>query len=74
MRVRNPMKDPVAAMRLGMSSLILASLSHWFLQRDGRLESGLVDGGCGFLYGVAIACLLQSLRLNRRGRSAGDAG
>ena len=56
---------------IGLVSFLLASLSHWFLQRSHG--SDLVDGMTGLFYGVAIAALLLSLRRGDRQHSGGEA-
>jgi hypothetical protein len=54
---------------VGFVFLILASLSKWFLQRTGVVGPDLADGITGMFYGITIASLLLSMRINRR-RSA----
>ena len=68
MHLRNPLKDATTAMRAGMSALILASFTRWFLRPSARLGPDVVDAAMGLLYGVAIGCLLLSVALNRRAR------
>jgi uncharacterized membrane protein len=51
---------------VGLVFFLLASLSHWFLQSSARLGGDVVDAVTGLLYGVAIACLLLSLRRRDR--------
>ena len=74
MRLKPRRKDPATTMRVGLSFLILASLSRWLLHPSARLSESLVDAATGFLYGVAIACMLLSLVLGRRKRSGTDLG
>ena len=66
MILRNHMKDPATAMRIGMSFLILASLARWFLHPSAKWSLGIVDGATGLLYGLAIGCLLLAVRQRRR--------
>lgn len=57
------LKDHKTMMRVGMSFLILASLSRWFLHPSVGVSENWVDGITGLLYGVSIASLLVSVRL-----------
>lgn len=66
MNLRKRLKNPSVAMRVGMSSLILASASRFFLHPRGWLSADMVDAVTGFLYGIAIATLLLSVVLHRR--------
>ena len=49
-------------MRIGLACLLAANLSRWFLHPTFRYGESLVDGSVGLLMGVAIACLLLSVR------------
>jgi hypothetical protein len=71
---RSRLKDSATTLRVGLSFLILASLSRWFLHPSARLSENVVDAAKGFLYGVAIACMLLSLVLGRRKGSGTDLG
>ena len=68
MTFRGRMRNPVFLMRSGMLFLIFASLWHWLVRPSARFSDGLVDGIGGLLSGIAIGCLLLSIR--RRGRPA----
>jgi hypothetical protein len=58
------LKDPNTLIRIGLVFLIIAGLSRWFL-RPADFSEGVIDAAKGFLYGVAIACLLLGLWKNR---------
>ena len=58
MGLKPRLKDPATTMCVGLSFLILASLSRWFLHPSARLSESFVDAATGLLYAVAIACLL----------------
>lgn len=60
--------------RVGLSFLILASLSRWFLRPGANLSGSVVDATTGFLYGVAIGSLLASLWLRRPRRPTPGGG
>ena len=49
-------------MSLGMISLALANVSHWWVQRNGTVSPDLGDGVYGFGMGVAIALLLLAIK------------
>lgn len=52
-------------MRLGMLFLVLGALSLRYLGRLTHLPEDATDGITGLLYGLAIGCLLVSLRPHR---------
>ena len=60
--------SPTLFMRIGLVSLIFATLSARFLQRIAQTNAGWVDGTTGFFYGVAIAAMLISVALRSRRR------
>lgn len=66
MNYQNRLQTPNTMRTVGLVSFLLASLSHWFLQPSARLGGNLVDATTGVLYGVAIGCLLLSLRRRNR--------
>ena len=74
MNLRQRLKDPKTMMRIGMTFLILASFSRWFLHPGPGLSEGWVDGVTGLLYGVSIASLLGSIRRKAGQASATGAG
>ncbi len=73
MKLENRPKDRTVLMRIGMACLLAANLSRWFLHPTFRYGQSLVDGAFGLLMGVAIACLLLSLRRTAR-RCEGGTG
>jgi hypothetical protein len=52
-------------MRIGLFAIVAGALSLR-LNSWCSIPSGLTDGGSGFFYGVAIACLLWSIRIRAR--------
>jgi hypothetical protein len=68
------LKNPKTMMRIGMSSLLLASLARWFVHPTAALSANWIDGGTGFLYGVSIASMLVSLRMRSHPGSRNEAG
>ena len=71
MNLRDRMRNPNTMMRLGMASLLVANVARYFLHPIVGFGQGLIDGTVGLLFGVAIGCLLLSLRLRDR-RCPGD--
>ena len=57
---------PRTTMMIGMSTLVIASLGNWYLQRHRPWSTAWTDGVSGFLYGVAIATMLLAVRMYRR--------
>ena len=53
------------ARTLGLLFLLLGSLFRWLLHPTPTIGPDLFDGLNGALYGVAIGCLLVSLRPER---------
>ena len=64
MTFRTRLKDPGTLIRIGLVFMILAGLSHWFL-RPTDFPEDLIDGLKGFLYGVAISCMLLGIWRSR---------
>ncbi|HEY3052181.1 MAG TPA: hypothetical protein VGK04_02205 [Thermoanaerobaculia bacterium] len=60
LQIRSKERNPM--MLVGMVFLIIASLSRWFFQHHPALGENLADGMMGLFYGLAIGCLLLSLR------------
>lgn len=58
--------NPTALMRLGLFSLVAGAVSLRFATRIPGMNSDRADLLSGFLYGVAIASLLVSIRLRQR--------
>ena len=50
----------------GMVFLALAGLARLFFHRITHLPETLTDGVMGFLYGLAIGCMIWGLVRNRR--------
>jgi hypothetical protein len=59
MNFRSRLKEPKALLGVGLIFLILASLA---LMASRNFSVPHSDGATGFLYGVAIGCLLLSIR------------
>ncbi len=66
MFLRGQQKDPTTMMRVGLFFLILGALSLRFLSSRHWLPEDLSDGITGLFYGLAIGCILVSLRLRNR--------
>lgn len=66
--------SPRSAMYIGNSFLLLALLSRWILRPSARLSPDLVDGGIGFLFGIAIASLMVGVVLRSRARNSRNSG
>ncbi|MGH7742127.1 MAG: hypothetical protein ACRENS_08900 [Candidatus Eiseniibacteriota bacterium] len=58
-------KQPQVQRQLGAAFLVLATAWKWFVHPNSGIPEAAVDGVCGFLYGVAIALMLVSLRRKR---------
>ena len=67
MLLRRPM-NPTVVLRLGLIALIVANVAHFMIQRSGRPASNTADALTGFLFGLAIGCLLLAIYLGRRKR------
>jgi hypothetical protein len=67
MKFRAIFNTPSTMIRVGSLCLILAMLALHFENRI-----GINDAETGFLYGIAIGCLLRGVWLN--GRRGGNAG
>ncbi len=65
MRFRDRLKERGVQRTVGLVALIVASLMR-FLPRIAAVSPDFVDAAMGFFYGVAICCLLLSLRPDRR--------
>ena len=70
MTFRYGLKNPETIIRVGLVSLVLASLSRWFLHPNANLGPELIDATNGVLYGVSIGCIL--LGISRRHSGRGD--
>jgi hypothetical protein len=62
-------KNPAARLRIGLVSLLVASLAQWLLHPTDAWQ-GPFDLGIGLFYGVAFALMLLSLRSLRGGETA----
>jgi hypothetical protein len=56
-------------MKIGLLFLSVASASRWFLHSSAALSEQMADAMMGFLYGIAISCLLLGIWCRGRGRS-----
>ncbi len=56
-------------MKLGLLFMVIAGTSRWFLRLSATLSEQMTDGITGFLYGIAISCLLLGIWRRGRGRS-----
>lgn len=65
MSLRERLKDRRVQKTVGLAALVLGSLTR-YLPRIAAVSPDLVDAAMGFFYGVAIGCLLLSLRPDRR--------
>jgi hypothetical protein len=54
-------------MSLGLASLALANLSHWWLEKHSTVSTDLGDGVYGFGMGVAIAVMLLAFKRGASG-------
>ena len=66
MLLRRYVQDRTTMMRVGMLFLVVGALSLRFLPRVPGMSEDLADGLSGLFYGLAIGCLLVSLRMRRR--------
>jgi hypothetical protein len=53
-------------MRVGLACLVAGAVSRLCLSRVPGVTSALADGITGLMYGLAIGCLLVSLRSRSR--------
>lgn len=65
MSLRDRLKDPRVQKTIGLVAFLLGSLTR-FLPRIAAVSPDVVDAAMGFFYGVAIGCMLLSLRPGRR--------
>lgn len=56
--------------RLGMFFFLIANLSTWYFRYHRALSGDWIDGINGFLMGLAIATMLLSIVVMRRGGSS----
>ena len=66
MRFRDRMRDHTFVLRLGMAFLLIGNVSHFLVHPASRFGQDAFDGVYGLLTGLAIACLLLSLRREER--------
>ena len=58
---------PTVVLRVGMVSLVIASVLNWWVQRHLHNQaSAWVDGAMGFAYGLAIGTMLLAIWMGRR--------
>ena len=73
MLLRKFVRNQTLMMRLGMCFLVAGALSLRYSAMCPGVTPDLADGVTGLLYGLAIGCLLMSLRARcRRPPAAGD--
>jgi hypothetical protein len=68
MLLKERLKDPSVLIRVGMTAMLLAHASLWFLKPSADFWRGFVDGGTGVLFGIAFGMLLLAARINGRRR------
>ena len=61
MNVRLALKNPATQVRIGLATLALALIARMVLTPARGFTADWVDGGEGFLFGVAIAAMLVGL-------------
>lgn len=61
MNIRLALKNPATQVRIGLVALVVALVTRTLVTRTPRLAGDWVDGGVGFLFGVAIAAMLVGL-------------
>ncbi|MEO8191815.1 MAG: hypothetical protein ABI682_15890 [Acidobacteriota bacterium] len=64
--LRGRLHDRKTLMLVGMACLVLAGFFRWFLRSQTGGGQDAIDAGTGVLFGLAIGCLLLSLRRARR--------
>ena len=68
----NENKEKNTLMMTGMVFLVIANLTRGVLDRLFHAGDGVTDGVYGLLLGVAITCLLMSVRAKARRRSGDE--
>ena len=68
MYFRTRPKNPDLLLRVGLATLVVASLVNLFVRPAPGMGADVVDAAKGFLYGVAIATMLLSVVWRRRMR------
>ena len=66
MALTNLVRSPSTMMRIGLIFLIVGMLSLHYLTRWTRVSTDLADGLGGLSFGLAIGCLLLSVRMRSR--------
>jgi hypothetical protein len=61
MNIRLALKNPATQVRIGLVALVVALVTRMVVTRTHGLSGDWVDGGEGFLFGVAIAAMLVGL-------------
>jgi hypothetical protein len=69
MTFRPRIKDPNTIMRIGLASLVAASVLRYLAHATAHVPRTLVDAASGAAYGVAIGALLLAARANARRRT-----
>lgn len=65
----HPFRGPSTMMRVGLACLIAGAIARLYLGRVPGMTSSLADGITGLMYGLAIGCLLVSLRSRSKPRA-----
>ena len=60
--------NPNLVLRVGLIALIVANVTQFLLQRT-HVASDTADPLAGFLFGLAIGCLLLAIYMKRKGIS-----
>jgi len=66
MSLKDRLDNPNSLMRIGMASLVLGNMAHYFIRPSTPFGQDLADGVFGCLLGITIGSLLLSVW--RRGR------
>ena len=62
MSLEEKLKDRNTLVRIGLVCLVIGNLLHLLARPTPAFGQGLIDGAFGLLTGLAIGCLLISLR------------
>ena len=58
--------NPDIVLRIGLVALVVASVFSYVVRHTGAIRESVADPLSGFLFGVAIATLLLSIRLRAK--------